>query len=60
MEGPVTAPLMDEPVIQSIAAKYNKTAAQVLLRNLMQRDIIVLPKSVTESRIISNYQVIEI
>lgn len=57
VEGPVTAPLLDEPVIQEIAAKYNKTPAHILLRNLMQRDIIVLPKSVNDNRIVSNFQV---
>ncbi|XP_067938669.1 1,5-anhydro-D-fructose reductase-like [Watersipora subatra] len=49
--------LMDEPVLQEIASKHNKSVAQVLLRNLLQRGIIVLPKSVTPARIKSNFQV---
>lgn len=57
VEGPATAPLMDEPAVMELASKYNKTPAQILLRNLMQRGIIVLPKSVTPERIRSNFQV---
>ena len=53
----MTTPLIDEPVLKELAAKHKKTVAQILLRNLMQRGIIVLPKSVTKERIISNYQV---
>ena len=53
----MTTPLIDEPVLKELAAKHKKTVAQVLLRNLMQRGIIVLPKSVTKERIISNFQV---
>lgn len=60
MEGPVTTPLIDEPVLKELAAKHKKTVPQVLLRNLMQRGIIVLPKSVTKERIISNFQVCNI
>jgi len=57
VEGPVTAPLMEEPVLVELAAKHKRTVAQVLLRNLIQRGIIVLPKSVTPERIKSNLQV---
>ena len=53
----MTTPLIDEPVLKELAAKHKKTVAQILLRNLMQRGIIVLPKSVTKERIISNFQV---
>ncbi|XP_067938398.1 aldose reductase-related protein 2-like [Watersipora subatra] len=59
VEGPATPPLMDEPALKEIASKHEKTVAQVLLRNLMQRGIIVLPKSVTPERIKSNFQVMD-
>ena len=46
--------LFDNPVVKKIASKYNKTPAQILLKFLVQRGISVIPKSVTESRIIEN------
>ena len=48
---------MDDPVVTAIAEKYSKTPAQILLRNLLQRGIIVLPKSTNESRIKQNMEV---
>jgi len=51
--------LMEESIVKQIAEKYNKTPANVLVRFQLQRDIIVIPKSVTESRIISNFDVLD-
>mmetsp|Transcript_26765 Transcript_26765/g.39721 ORF Transcript_26765/g.39721 Transcript_26765/m.39721 type:complete len:322 (+) Transcript_26765:129-1094(+) len=46
--------VLEEPLIASIAAKYNKNAGQIILRWLIQQNIAVLPKSSNESRMRSN------
>lgn len=51
--------LMQDPAIHNLAAKYNKSPAQVLLRWQTQRGVVAIPKSVTESRIKENIQVFD-
>ncbi|XP_052745664.1 aldo-keto reductase family 1 member B1-like isoform X1 [Bicyclus anynana] len=51
--------LMDDPKLQTLAARLGKTVAQILIRYQIERGIIVIPKSVTRSRILSNYQVLD-
>ena len=43
--------------LSSIAAKHGKTVAQVILRWLTQRDIIVIPKSVKKERMAENFDI---
>jgi 2,5-diketo-D-gluconate reductase A len=43
--------------LASIAAKYGKSVAQVILRWHIERDIIVIPKSVKRERMIENFSV---
>ena len=45
---------MDEPALKSLAAKHSKTTAQILLRWGLQKGFVILPKSVTPSRIEEN------
>ena len=49
-------PLTD-PVVLAIAERHNKTAAHILLRHCMQRDIVVIPKSTNPGRVKENFQV---
>jgi diketogulonate reductase-like aldo/keto reductase len=49
--------LLDDPEIAALAAKHGRTAAQVVLRWHIQLGNIVIPKSVTPSRIKENIEV---
>jgi len=44
-------------VLVSIAEKHGKTVAQVILRWMTQRDIIVIPKSVRKDRMVENFDI---
>lgn len=47
------------PVLIKIGEKYNKSAAQVALRYLIQRNIVVIPKSVHKDRMEQNFNVFD-
>jgi diketogulonate reductase-like aldo/keto reductase len=51
--------LNKEPLLAEIGEKYEKTAAQVVLRWDLQNEIVVIPKSVRESRIIENADIFD-
>ena len=55
---PDYVPVLENTTIKEIAKKLEKTPGQVVLRYLLQRNLVVIPKSVTPSRIQSNYEVI--
>lgn len=46
-------------ILSSIAAKHGKTVAQVILRWLTQRDVVVIPKSVRKERMAENFQIFD-
>ncbi|KAH8869678.1 Aldo-keto reductase family 1 member B10 [Schistosoma japonicum] len=54
--GSESVDLLTEPWVLEIAHRHKKTPAQVLLRYLLQRKLIVVPKSVTFKRIEENFQ----
>lgn len=49
--------LMEDLTVCRIAKDHNKTPAHVLLKFLLQRGLIVLPKSVTPERVKANIEV---
>ncbi len=51
--------LFQTQVLLDIAAKHHKSVAQVVLRWLIQRDIIVIPKSVSPERMKQNLDVFD-
>ncbi|KAJ0383585.1 hypothetical protein COL922a_010202 [Colletotrichum nupharicola] len=58
--GSIGAPIMSDPEIQQIAAKHNTSAATVLISYHVNQGVVALPKSVSEARITSNRQVVEL
>lgn len=51
--------LLDDPTIAEIAAKHGKSAAQVVLRWHVDLGLVVIPKSVTPSRIRENFDIFD-
>lgn len=53
------ADLLNNSELRAIAGKYGKTVAQVILRWHLQEGFVVIPKSVTPSRIEENFNVFD-
>ncbi|MBR5533785.1 MAG: aldo/keto reductase [Ruminiclostridium sp.] len=52
-------PVVTDPVLAEIGAKYGKTAAQIALKALVQQGIPVVPKTVTPSRMKENLDIFD-
>ncbi|MFC8561370.1 aldo/keto reductase [Peribacillus frigoritolerans] len=51
--------MFQNEILVSIAEKYNKSVAQVILRWLTQRGVVAIPKSVRKERIIENFEIFD-
>ncbi|MNO18876.1 Glyoxal reductase [compost metagenome] len=51
--------LQDNELLQGIAGKHGKTVSQVILRWGLQNEIVIIPKSVTASRIKENSEIFD-
>ena len=52
-----TGRIIDDKAIVAMAARYQVTPAQLCIRYCLQKDMVVIPKSTKEERIVSNAQV---
>src|SRR5215217_5217211 len=52
--------IFENEVLLSLAGKYQKTDAQIILRWLTQRGIVAIPKSVRKQRIEENFDVFDV
>jgi diketogulonate reductase-like aldo/keto reductase len=52
-------PLLTHATLKMLAEKYKRTPAQIVLRWDIQRNVVVIPKSVHQDRIISNSQIFD-
>jgi 2,5-diketo-D-gluconate reductase A len=51
--------IFENEVLRSIADKYQKTVAQIILRWLTQREVVAIPKSVRPERIVENFNIFD-
>ena len=51
--------IFQNELLLSIAGKYRKSVAQVILRWLTQREVVVIPKSVRKERIVENFNIFD-
>ncbi len=51
--------IFQNELLVSIASKYHKSVAQVILRWLTEREVVVIPKSVRKERIVENFNIFD-
>ena len=51
--------LLEDEILKEIATKYNKSVAQVILRWDLQNEVVTIPKSTKEHRIVENSSIFD-
>lgn len=51
--------IFNNKLLLSLGAKYNKSTAQIILRWLIQRGIVAIPKSIKKERIVENFNIFD-
>ena len=51
--------LLESPLLREIGRKYDKSSAQVVLRWLLERGIVVITKSIRQKRLIENMDILD-
>jgi diketogulonate reductase-like aldo/keto reductase len=51
--------MLNDPKLLAIAKKYSKSAAQILIRWVLQKEIVIIPKSSRKERILENADVFD-
>lgn len=51
--------IFSNDLLLSLAKKYNKSVSQVILRWLIQRNIVAIPKSIHRERIVENFEIFD-
>lgn len=49
--------MFTNPIISEIAIKHGKSVAQIILRYLIENDVVVIPKSTHKERMLENINV---
>lgn len=58
--GSTNSGILEDQIIKRLAQKYSVSGAQILISWAIWRETVVLPKSVTPSRVISNFETVEL
>lgn len=51
--------MFEEPIVIKLSEKYKKTAAQIMLRFLVQKNVVVIPRSKRKERIKENFEIFD-
>jgi Aldo/keto reductases, related to diketogulonate reductase len=51
--------ILTNEILRSMGEKYEKSIAQIILRWLIQRNVVAIPKSVHKSRIMENFRIFD-
>jgi len=51
--------IFKNPLLVSLATKHHRTVAQIILRWLTQRGVVVIPKSVHKERMVENFSIFD-